>query len=230
MKLGLLSQLQSRIAAKAPCALVTDTTTGAQTIVGGGEVVGELSLSADALAEINRLISANQSNMIDASTLFVRVYSPSPRMVIVGAVHIAQSLVPMAQLAGFEAIVIDPRSAFLTASKLAGATAIEEWPDDGMKKVQPDARTAVVTLTHDPKLDDPALLAALRSPAFYIGALGSRKTHEKRLQRLRDEGFTDADLTRIRGPVGLNINAISPAEIAVSIVAQVIEALRAGAK
>jgi xanthine dehydrogenase accessory factor len=230
MKISLLSQLQSRIAAKVACALVTDTATGEQALVGGGDVVGALNLSGDAMNEIHRLIAAGKSSVIGETSLFVRVYSPSPRMVIVGAVHIAQSLVPMAQLAGFEAIVIDPRAAFLSAGKLAGATAIEAWPDDGMKKVQPDARTAVVTLTHDPKLDDPALVSALRSPAFYIGALGSRKTHDKRLQRLRDEGFTDTDLARIRGPVGLNINAISPAEIAVSIVAQVIEALRAGAK
>jgi xanthine dehydrogenase accessory factor len=230
MKQALLSNLRSRISAKVSCALVTDTATGAQALVGGGDVIGTLALNAETQAEINRLIAANKSSVMGDTSIFVRVYSPSPRMIIVGAVHIAQSLVPMAQLAGFEAIVIDPRAAFLAAGKLAGATAIEEWPDDGMKKAQADARTAVVTLTHDPKLDDPALAAALRSPAFYIGALGSRKTHEKRLARLKAEGFTDADLARIRGPVGMNINAISPAEIAVSIVAQVIEVLRADAK
>jgi len=230
MKSNLLSDLQARIAAHHPCALVTDTTTGAQALIGTGEVVGTLALTAEAQIEINRLIAANKSGVIGETSIFVRTYSPSPRMIIVGAVHIAQSLVPMAQLAGFEAIVIDPRAAFLTSGKLAGATAIEEWPDDGMKEARPDVRTAVVTLTHDPKLDDPALAAALRSPAFYIGALGSRKTHEKRLARLKADGFSDADLARIRGPVGLNINAISPAEIAVSIVAQVIETLRAEAK
>ena len=230
MKSNLLSALQARITAKIPCAVVTDTATGEQAIIGGGDNVGALGLTSDALNNVNRLIAADKSSMIGDSTLFVRVYSPSPRIIIVGAVHIAQSLVPLALIAGFEAIVIDPRSAFLTAGKLEGATAIEEWPEEGMKKAKPDSRTAVVTLTHDPKLDDPALAAALRSPAFYIGALGSRKTHEKRLQRLKDEGFADADLTRIRGPVGLNINAISPAEIAVSIVAQVIEVLRADAK
>lgn len=228
MKSALLSHLQTLIAAKTPVALVTDTNTGAQAIV-TDQVQGDLNVDAH-LPEIKRLIAANKSNAIENTPLFVRVYSPNPRLVVVGAVHIAQSLLPLAQIAGFEAIVIDPRAAFLTAGKLAGATAIEEWPDDGMKIVKPDVRTAVVTLTHDPKLDDPALAAALRSPAFYIGALGSRKTHEKRLQRLRDEGFTDTDLARIRGPVGLNINAISPAEIAVSIIAQVIEVLRADAK
>ncbi|MSO97926.1 MAG: xanthine dehydrogenase [Rhodospirillaceae bacterium] len=230
MKSSLLTELQSRIAAKHSCALVTETITGAQAIVGGGGTAGALVLSPESLGHINRLIAADKSSVIDGTNLFVRVYSPSPRMVIVGAVHIAQSLVPLAQLAGFETIVIDPRGAFLSANELAGATAIEEWPDEGMTKVKADARTAVVTLTHDPKLDDPALAAALRSPAFYIGALGSRKTHEKRLLRLRGEGFNETELARIHGPVGLDINAVSPAEIAVSIVAQVIDELRADTK
>ncbi len=228
MKADLRKQLQSLIAAKTPVALVTETSTGLQTLV-TDTAQGALDVTAH-LPEIKRLMAANKSSALENTSLFVRVYSPEPRLVVVGAVHIAQSLIPLAQLAGFEVVVIDPRAAFLTAGKLAGATAIEEWPDDGMKLVKPDNRTAVVTLTHDPKLDDPALAAALRSPAFYIGALGSRKTHEKRLDRLRSEGFSDADLARIRGPVGLNINAISPAEIAVSIVAQVIEVLRADAK
>ncbi|MBL8644724.1 MAG: XdhC family protein [Rhodospirillaceae bacterium] len=228
MKARLLSQLQACIAAKEPVALVTDTATGAQSLV-GEDVQGDVPLEAH-LGEIKRRIAADKSGAIENTSLFVRVYSPNPRLVVVGAVHIAQSLVPLAQIAGFEVVVIDPRAAFLTAGKLAGATTIEDWPDDGMKLVRPDGRTAVVTLTHDPKLDDPALAAALRSPAFYIGALGSRKTHDKRLQRLRGDGFTDSDLARIRGPVGLDINAISPPEIAVSIIAQVIETLRAGAK
>jgi xanthine dehydrogenase accessory factor len=228
MKAALRSELQALIAAKTPVALVTNTDTGAQTLV-TDVAPGDVDVSAH-LPEIKRLIAANKSSTLENTPLFVRVYAPEPRLVVVGAVHIAQSLIPLAQIAGFEVVVIDPRAAFLTAGKLAGATAIEEWPDDGMKIVKPDARTAVVTLTHDPKLDDPALAAALRSPAFYIGALGSRKTHDKRLQRLRGEGFSDTDLSRIRGPVGLNINAISPAEIAVSIIAQVIEVLRADAK
>lgn len=227
---ALLADLQKCITGKVPCAVVTNTDTGAQALVTADQAHGDLALSAEHQTEINRLIAANKSNTLEGTPLFVRVYSPSPRLVVVGAVHIAQSLLPLAQIAGFEAIVIDPRAAFLTAGKLAGATAIEAWPDEGMATVKPDAHTAIVTLTHDPKLDDPALVAALRSPAFYIGALGSRKTHEKRLQRLRDEGFTDTALARIRGPVGLNINAISPAEIAISIIAQVIEVLRADAK
>jgi xanthine dehydrogenase accessory factor len=228
MKAAIRTQLQALIAAKTPCALVTDTATGAQALV-AETAQGDLSVDAH-LPEIKRLMAADQSGVIEGTSLFVRTYSPSPRLIVVGAVHIAQSLIPLAQIAGFEVVVIDPRAAFLTAGKLAGATAIEDWPDEGMRIAKPDRRTAVVTLTHDPKLDDPALAAALRSDAFYIGALGSRKTHDKRLQRLRGDGFSDAALSRIRGPVGLNINAISPAEIAVSIIAQVIEVLRVGAK
>jgi xanthine dehydrogenase accessory factor len=230
MKADILIDLQKCIAAKQPCALVTDTMTGQQSLVTVTETNGPLALDGTALLEVRRLIAADKSAMIVDSSLFARVYAPEPRMVIVGAVHIAQSLVPLAQLAGFAPIVIDPRAAFLSSGRLAGATAIEAWPDEGMAQVKPDARTAVVTLTHDPKLDDPALIAALRSPAFYIGALGSRKTHDKRLQRLRDEGFGDDALARIHGPVGLNINAISPAEIAVSIVAQVVSVMRVDAK
>ncbi|MDX2142784.1 MAG: XdhC family protein [Rhodospirillaceae bacterium] len=195
-----------------------------------GGASGSLALSDAQLTEVRRMMAADTSGFLPDSTLFVRVYGVAPRLIVVGAVHIAQALVPIAKLAGFEVIVIDPRAAFLASSKLAGATAIEDWPDDGMAKARPDARTAVVTLTHDPKLDDPALAAALRSPAFYIGALGSRKTHAKRLQRLKGDGFDDAALARIHGPVGLDINAVSPAEIAVSIVAQLVATLRAEAK
>jgi xanthine dehydrogenase accessory factor len=230
MKATVLGELQDCIGRKQSCALVTDTVTGQQCLVTQMQVSGALDLEPAALVEVRRLIAADKSAMVGETSLFARVYAPEPRMVIVGAVHIAQSLVPVAHLAGFAPIVIDPRAAFLSSGKLVGATAIEAWPDEGMAQVRPDARTAVVTLTHDPKLDDPALIAALRSPAFYIGALGSRKTHDKRLQRLRAEGFADDALARIHGPVGLNINAISPAEIAVSIVAQVIQVMRVDAK
>lgn len=229
MNADLLAKLRGHIAAKRPCAVVTDTASGAQDIVADAAGVSGL-LTAAQTQDVRRMLAADRSGLLEASSLFVRVYSPPPRLVVVGAVHIAQALVPLARTAGFEVVVIDPRAAFLAVGKLAGATAIEAWPDEGMAQVKPDRRTAVVTLTHDPKLDDPALAAALRSEAFYIGALGSRKTHDKRLQRLRGDGFADAELARIHGPVGLAINAISPAEIAVSIVAQVIERLRAGAK
>jgi xanthine dehydrogenase accessory factor len=173
-------------------------------------------------------IAADRSGKMEGD-LFVRVYAPPLRLIIVGAVHIGKALAPMATLAGFDVTVIDPREGFARSEQMAGVTAMVAWPDEAMSGLEPDSRTAIVTLTHDPKLDDPALSTALRSSAFYIGALGSRKTHAGRIARLRDQGFADADLARIHGPVGLDINALSPAEIAVSIVAQMIAVLRAEA-
>ena len=227
MKRDTLHLIHEARARKLPFATITDTVSGRQSLVEETEQRGNLALDGPQLAEVRRRISANWSGMIEDG-LFVRVYSPPARMVIVGAVHITQALAPMARLAGFDVTVIDPREAFVRAGHLVDIHAIVEWPDDGMKQVVPDARTAVITLTHDPKLDDPALTAALRSKAFYIGALGSRKTHAKRLERLAELGFTADDTVRIHGPVGLDINALTPAEIAVSIVAQVIKKMRAG--
>lgn len=157
---------------------------------------------------------------------FLRPYNPPLRLVVVGAVHVAQSLIPMAELAGYHSIVVDPREAFAREERFAGVPRWTDWPDEAMEKIGPDARTAVVTLTHDPKLDDPALQAALRSPAFYIGALGSKRTHASRMQRLTKAGFDEASLARIHGPVGLSIGARTPAEIAVSILAQITDVLR----
>ncbi len=224
----ILREIEARRAQKQSFATVSDTATGKQSLVDQTSQQGELLLAETELAEVRRRITADQSGIME-SGCFVRVYSPPVRMVIVGAVHIAQALGPMAKLAGFDVTIIDPREAFVRSGQLADIHAIVEWPDDGMKQVQPDARTAVVTLTHDPKLDDPALAAALRSKAFYIGALGSRKTHAKRLDRLQEMGFTPADIARIHGPVGIDINALTPAEIAVSIMAQIIDVLRAEA-
>ena len=158
---------------------------------------------------------------------FTHVYQPTPRLILVGAVHIAQKLVPMARLAGFAVDVVDPRIAFATAERFPDVGLAMDWPDKAVAALKPDSATAVVTLTHDPKLDDPALVVALRSPAFYVGALGSRKTHGKRVERLTAEGFDAVTLARIRAPVGLPIGAISPGEIAVSIMADII-AIRHG--
>ncbi len=228
-KPAVLDGLQAARAAKHLCAVVTDTHSGAQLLVDGDTLAGDLCLSDDEVMEVRGRIAADRSG-IAAYGHLVRVYAPAARMAIVGAVHIAQALAPMAQLAGFDVVVIDPREGFARSGALAGIAAIAAWPDDAMADVKPDARTAVVTLTHDPKLDDPALAAALKSEAFYIGALGSKKTHAKRLARLAEAGFTGADTARIRGPVGLAINALTPAEIAVSILAQVIETLRAAGR
>lgn len=230
MKRDVLSQIEEARARKHAFATVTSLATGAQSLVRAHDQFGDLALNVMQIAEVRRRTLQDHSGVMGDSGLFVRVYSPPARMVIVGAVHIAQALAPMAQLAGFDVIVIDPREAFVRSGNLGGVHAIVDWPDDGMKQVKPDARTAVVTLTHDPKLDDPALAAALRSDAFYVGALGSTKTHAKRLGRLAEMGFTAQQCARIFGPVGLDINALTPAEIAVSIMAQVVERLRAEAQ
>lgn len=159
---------------------------------------------------------------------FITIHNPPLRLVVVGAVHIAQALLPMARLAGFDPVLIDPRGAFASAARFPGETLLDDWPDDAMAAVAPDARTAVVTLTHDPKLDDPAILAALGTPCFYLGCLGSTRTHAKRLDRLRAAGVADTGIARIHAPVGLDIGAKSPAEIAVSVLAQIIATLRRG--
>lgn len=166
------------------------------------------------------------SGLDEEGTTFIAIHNPPLRLVVVGAVHIAQALVPMARIAGFDPIVIDPREAFGSAARFPDATLINDWPDAALEAAGVDTRTALVLLTHDPKLDDPALHIGLRSGAFYIGALGSNRTHSARVERLSADGFDPHTIARIRGPVGLNIGASGPAEIAVSILAQMIESLR----
>lgn len=161
-------------------------------------------------------------------TWFINVFNPPVQLAIVGAVHIAQPLSRMAAALGWQVMVIDPRTAFASEARFPGVVLSHDWPDEALVNAGVNGRTAIVTLTHDPKLDDPALQAALNSRAFYIGALGSKKTHAARLNRLQEAGFSDETIARVRGPVGLSINARSPAEIAVSILAQIVETLRAG--
>ncbi|MEM7695809.1 MAG: XdhC family protein [Pseudomonadota bacterium] len=155
---------------------------------------------------------------------FVAIHRPQPRLVVIGAVHVSQFLAPMATMAGFAVTIVDPRTAFATPERFAGTNLVPEWPDDA--RLALDAETALATLTHDPKIDDPALTAALRSDAFYVGALGSRKTHAKRLSRLSEAGFDAAATDRINAPIGLNIGAATPAEIAVAVLAEVVAAHR----
>ncbi|MDG2243084.1 MAG: XdhC family protein [Rhodospirillaceae bacterium] len=226
MKADLFEALKLNIAAHKACAVVTDIETGSQSFIGADTRIGDLTLKEEQLSVVNQLIVGDVSGQIDGMSLFVRVYGPSLRLIIVGAVHIAQALAPMAQLAGFKVTVIDPREAFVRAGRLSEVEALTDWPDEGMRKLQPDSRTAVVTLTHDPKLDDPALAAALRSKAFYIGSLGSNRTHAKRLARLTEDGFSERDLDRIHGPVGLDIKAETPSEIAVSILGEIVATRR----
>lgn len=159
---------------------------------------------------------------------FIAIFNPPLRMLVVGAVHIAQALLPMARLAGYDPVLIDPRDAFASSQRFPGETIVHDWPDEALRAQGLDARTAVVTLTHDSKLDDPAIMAALGSDVFYLGCLGSTRTHAKRLDRLRQAGLEEAALARIHAPVGLDIGAKSPAEIAVSVLAQITHALRRG--
>ncbi|MCX7560027.1 XdhC family protein [Sulfitobacter sp. F26204] len=168
----------------------------------------------------------DRSGLSEDGQIFVAIHNPPLRLIVVGGVHIAQTLVAMAQATGYDPIVVDPREAFGSTERFPNAEVINDWPDEALRKIGVDARTALVLLTHDPKLDDPALHVALASPAFYIGALGSSRTHGKRLLRLGEAGFDTGQIARIKGPVGLDIGAAGPAEIAVSIMAQMIQTLR----
>lgn len=212
----MLADLVAARAARQPLALLTDLDSFTRQLVG-----------PDALGLADRF-RADRSGPDEAGQM-ITVHNPPLRLVIVGAVHIAQALVPMARLAGYDPVVVDPRDAFASDARFPGVTLLRDWPDEALDALGPDARTAVVTLTHDSKLDDPAIIAALRSDVFYLGSLGSTRTHAKRLDRLRSEGLTDTDFARIHAPVGLNIGARTPSEIAVATLAQITLALR-GAK
>jgi len=226
MKRAILDRLQRARAEKRAAALVTHLGDGRQRLQLEGESSGDLALTPAQEAAVTAAVAADRSGPLpDDPGLFVHVYNPPLRLLIVGAVHISQALVPMAQIAGYEVVVIDPRKAWANAERFPSVRLVDDWPDEAMTALAPDHRSAVVVLTHDPKLDDPALRVALHSPAFYVGALGSRKTHAKRLARLSDEGLDADDLARIHAPIGLAIGAKSPAEIAVSILGQITQVL-----
>jgi xanthine dehydrogenase accessory factor len=227
MRRELLNEILELKARGEPAALVTNLATGAQDIITATRTAGKLDLSITDLAAARQALTDNRSGEIETAgqRLFVHVHNPAARLMIVGAVHISQSLAPMAMLAGYQVSVIDPRRSFASAERFPGIELRHDWPDEALEVLRPDGRSAIVTLTHDPKLDDPALTFALRSPAFYIGALGSKKTHAARLVRLQADGFSAADCARIHGPAGLDIGAKSPAEIAISVMAQLTAAL-----
>lgn len=208
----LLRDLVAARAERRPVAYVADTRSGARRLAG-----------RDIYPDRFR---ADRSGFEEDGTTFVAIHNPPLRLAVVGAVHIAQPLVAMAKLAGFDVTLIDPREAFASEARFPGESLVHDWPDDALDALGLDARTAVVTLTHDPKLDDPALTTALGSEAFYIGALGSTRTHAKRIARLGEAGTSEADVARIHAPVGLDIGAKSPAEIAVSIMAEIVQTLR----
>ena len=184
---------------------------------------GARHLSRDGFAE---RFAKDRSGFEEDGQTFVAIHNPPLRLAIVGAVHIAQALMPMARIAGFDPVVIDPRGAFGSKARFPDETILEEWPDDALEAYGLDVRTALVLLTHDPKLDDPALHLGLRSQSFYIGALGSTRTHAKRIERLEADGFSQSQIARIHGPIGLDIGAASPQEIAVSILSEMVQTLR----
>lgn len=208
----LLQGLCDARAARQPVAYVVDLESGARKLTTGED------------AELRERFLSDKSG-VEGQT-FIAIHNPPLRMAIVGAVHIAQPLVQMANLAGYDTILIDPRAAFGSASRFEGQDIVDDWPDEALRKYGLDRRTAVVTLSHDPKIDDPALITAIKSDAFYVGALGSTRTHAKRVTRLAEAGFTEKESARIHAPVGLNIAAKSPAEIAVSILAEITDTLR----
>lgn len=212
-------------------ALATDLKSGAQLFLDGEQAEGNLELDEVSLGAIREALRADRNISLDTAAqgrVFVQVFSPPRRCFVIGAVHIAQPFVPMLAACDYKPIVIDPRGAWATEARFPGVELSSEWPDEALERMKPDRASAIVALTHDPKIDDPGLIVALRSPAFYIGALGSRRTHAKRLERLATQGFGENELSRIHAPIGLNIGGVSQAEVAVSIVAEMTQVLRRG--
>jgi xanthine dehydrogenase accessory factor len=223
MKLTLLTTLNAERAARRAAIVVTGVESGEQRLVKSADI------AKDPLrAVLSEHLRSGKSGMEETpqGRVFLTVYVPAAQLVVIGAVHISQALAPIAKLLGYDVIIVDPRTAFATPERFPDVKVIAEWPDKALPPLNVDRYTAFVALTHDPKIDDPALLHALARDCFYIGALGSRKTHARRLERLKQEGLSDADLTRIHAPIGLDIGAVSPAEIAVAIMAQITERLR----
>jgi xanthine dehydrogenase accessory factor len=223
MRLSLLCDLNAERAARRAAVLVTDVTSGEQRLVREAEV------GSDPLAQgLKEKLSRGESGLVeqDGRQFFLTVQTPPVRVVVIGAVHISQALAPMAKGVDLDVTIIDPRTAFATPERFPDVPVRTEWPDAVLPEIGIDRYTAIVALTHDPKIDDPALAAALQSECFYIGALGSRKTHQRRVRRLMASGFTEADLARIHAPIGLDIGSVSPAEIAVSILAEIVATLR----
>jgi len=223
VKLETLQQLNTERAARRAAIVVTDTATGEQRLVKVAEI------AADPLAaELSKQLRMGKSATIEADgrKLFLNVYAPTAKLVIVGAVHISQALAPLARSLGYDVTVVDPRTAFASPERFPDVPLIAEWPDVALPPLNIDHYTAFVALTHDPKIDDPALLHAFARDCFYIGALGSKKTHARRVDRLKEQGASEADVARIHAPIGLSIGAVSPSEIAVSIMAEITATLR----
>jgi xanthine dehydrogenase accessory factor len=221
---NLLEQINLDRAARRATILITDLKTGGQRVVRESELDSGDPIHEDLLAAFRG--GKSRSLETESGELFLNVFTPPTRLIMTGAVHISQALYPMARACGHDVVIVDPREAFGTNERFPDIELITGWPGDHFPNLGIDAYAAVVTLTHDPKIDDPALEFALNSKAFYIGALGSRKTHARRVERLTAAGFSEDQLARIAAPVGLDIGAKSPSEIAVSILAQLTAALR----
>ena len=223
MKIEILRELNAERAARRPVIIVTDTADGAQRLVKAKDI------AADPLrAELSKQLRMGKSGNVEVGgkKLFLNVYAPTAKLVIVGAVHISQALAPLARALDYDITIVDPRTAFASPERFPDVPLIAEWPDVALPPLNIDHYTAFVAVTHDPKIDDPALLHAFAKDCFYIGALGSRKTHAKRAERLRAQGASEADIARIHAPIGLDIGAVSPSEIAVSIMAEITAVLR----
>lgn len=228
MKIETLNQLLDDRATKTPVVLAINLNSGEEYLI-YSSTLGKISKANKALyAKAREALVKDRSQIIETEegNIFLNVFNTPLRIIIIGAVHIAQPLAHMAKITGYDVTIIDPRGAFSSEYRFPDITLINEWPDDAVMRLEPDTRTAIVTLTHDPKLDDPALEAALTSSAFFIGCLGSKKTHAARVKRLIELGHSEDRIKFINGPVGLDIGAISPAEIAVSILAQITQSLR----
>ena len=224
MKLDILKALNAERAARRAAIVVTNQDSGAQRLVKGADIRSDPRKDV-----LERHLRSGKSGMEETpeGKIFLTVHVPSPQLVITGAVHISQALAPIGQILGYDVTIVDPRTAFASIERFPDVKVIAEWPDVALPPLGIDHYTAFVALTHDPKIDDPGLAIALKSDCFYIGALGSRKTHARRVARLKDErGFTDNDIGRIHAPIGLDIDAISPAEIAVAIMGEITQALR----
>ncbi|MGI9423381.1 MAG: XdhC family protein [Hyphomicrobiaceae bacterium] len=224
MKRSLLDQLIRHKEQRTPVALITWLAHGRQELIQRGDSPGDEPLAGT----LDEAFRTDRSRTIELAgeDVFIHVHNPPLRLVIIGAVHIAQALIPIAEQAGYDVLVIDPRTAFASEERFSGVPRDARWPDEALQDIKLDARTAFVALTHDPKIDDPALKIALASDVFYIGALGSKRTHAKRVDRLTESGLAAKDLARINAPIGLDIGAIGPNEIAIAIIAEITAALR----
>jgi len=227
MRLDILKSLNDERAARRAAIIVTDPASGEQ------RFVKKMDVAADPLREtLEAALRSGKSGMAETpqGKVFLTVHVPPARLVAIGAVHISQALAPMAKLVGYDVVIVDPRTAFATPERFPDVKLIAEWPDAALPGLNIDAYTAFVALTHDPKIDDPALIHALARDCFYVGALGSRKTHARRVERLKAQGLTDAVIGRIDAPIGLAIGAVSPPEIALAIMGQITARLRLPAK